>query len=81
MFAQKTALGLCKRTTTPKPTLDFNNVFEGAKGLVRYRQILQNYGDIEAIFDNEIADWSFTNADGTPYDPLATSMLELFSNR
>ena len=52
----------------PKPTIDFNNVFEGAKGLVS--DISNSVGDIKATFDNEIADWSFTNADGTPYDPL-----------
>ena len=52
----------------PKPTIDFYNVFEGAKGLVS--DISNSVGDIKATFDNEIADWSFTNADGTPYDPL-----------
>ena len=45
MFAQKMAHGILLVDQETKPTINFNNVFEGAKGLVS--DISNSVGDIK----------------------------------
>ena len=64
-------------TTTPKKTLDFNRIFEQAKGIADTAS--NTVGTITTTFedifdkDGKLVDQivNFTNADGTPYDPLS----------
>ena len=63
-------------TTTPKKTLDFNRIFEKAKGIADTAS--NTAGTITTTFedifdkDGKLIDQivNFTNADGSPYDPL-----------
>ncbi len=55
-------------SSSPKTVLDFNSIFEQAKGIVG--DVSSQVGKITATFDDLVDDWNFTNADGSPFDPL-----------
>ena len=55
-------------STAPKTVLDFNNIFEQAKGVVE--TVSSTVGNVTATFDEALDDFSFTNDDGSSFDPL-----------
>ena len=55
-------------SSSPKAVLDFNSIFEQAKGIVG--NVSESVNDITATFDDLIDDWNFSNSDGSPFDPL-----------
>ncbi len=55
-------------STPPKTVLDFNNIFEQAKGVVE--TVSSTVGNVTATFDEVLDDFSFTKDDGSEFDPL-----------
>jgi len=55
-------------STAPKTVLDFNNIFEQAKGVVE--TVSSTVGNVTATFDEALDDFSFTKDDGSSFDPL-----------
>ena len=55
-------------STAPKTVLDFNNIFEQAKGVVE--TVSSTVGNVTATFDDVLDDFSFTKDDGSEFDPL-----------
>ena len=55
-------------STAPKTVLDFNNIFEQAKGVVE--TVSSTVGNVTATFDEVLDDFSFTKDDGSSFDPL-----------
>ena len=55
-------------STAPKTVLDFNNIFEQAKGVVE--TVSSTVGNVTATFDEVLDDFSFTKDDGSEFDPL-----------
>ena len=56
-------------SSSPKTVLDFNSIFEQAKGIVG--GVSESVNDITATFDDLIDDFNFSKSDGSPFDPLA----------
>tara|TARA_Y100000004_G_C8954786_1_gene430249 strand:- start:884 stop:4483 length:3600 start_codon:yes stop_codon:yes gene_type:complete len=56
-------------STAPKTKLDFNKIFQSAKGVVE--DVSNSIGSVEASFDELLDDWTFKNKDGSPFDPLS----------
>ena len=52
----------------PKTVIDFNNVFEQAKGVID--TVSSSVGNVTATFDEVVDDFSFTKDDGSEFDPL-----------
>ena len=55
-------------STAPKTVLDFNSIFEQAKGVVE--TVSNSVGNVTATFDEALDDFSFTKDDGSEFDPL-----------
>lgn len=55
-------------SSSPKTALDFNKIFEQAKGIVG--DVSESVNDITATFDDLIDDFTFSKSDGSPFDPL-----------
>jgi len=55
-------------SSAPKAVLDFNNIFEQAKGIVG--SVSESVNDITATADDLIDDFNFSKSDGSPFDPL-----------
>ena len=55
-------------STAPKTVLDFNSIFEQAKGVVE--TVSSTVGNVTATFDEALDDFSFTKDDGSSFDPL-----------
>jgi len=55
-------------STAPKTVLDFNNIFEQAKGVVE--TVSSTVGNVTATFDDVLDDFSFSKDDGSEFDPL-----------
>ena len=55
-------------STPPKTVLDFNNIFEQAKGVVE--TVSSTVGNVTATFDDVLDDFSFSKDDGSEFDPL-----------
>ena len=55
-------------SSQPKTVLDFNSIFEQAKGIVG--NVSDQVGNITATFDDVVDDWNFSKSDGSPFDPL-----------
>ena len=52
----------------PRTTLDFDNIFNQAKGVVD--TVSNTVGNVTATFDDLLDDFTFTKDDGSSFDPL-----------